>query len=179
MKKKKLTTKSKNLEKTEIAAVLEIKKAIETEDAPKKKVNYVDPLSFNKQIILFYKTGVIEQDLGKSIFDIATRLGFKPNFINYVYKEEMIGDAMIKMFTALKNKNFDPKRKNANPFAYFSQIAFNAFKNRIKKEKKVGEVLREYQSEIYERLETEGYIPRQNHHSHNENDYNGEPNEGS
>ena len=75
------------------------------------------------------------------------------------------------VLSLLQNKNFDPKRINPNPFAYFSQIAFNAFKNRIKKEKKIGTVLREYQDEMYCRLEHEGYIPRQNHHPYNNDEH--------
>lgn len=44
--------------------------------------------------------------LGKMIDDIATKLGFMGRFINYSYKDEMIGDARIKMVKAVYDRNF-------------------------------------------------------------------------
>jgi hypothetical protein len=65
--------------------------------------------------------------------DIAENLAKKPNFANYPFKEEMIGDAVenCMMYTT----NFDPS-KSKNPFAFFTQIIFYAFLRRIQKEKK-------------------------------------------
>lgn len=71
--------------------------------------------------------------VGESIVLICNNLARKPNFSGYTYKEEMIGDAMIDCIAAASN--FDPDRTN-NPFAYFTQIAWNAFIRRIHKEKK-------------------------------------------
>ena len=51
----------------------------------KKKENYVDPEVFKSQIVRFYKDGNLTDELGKAVHDIATRLGFMPNFINYTY----------------------------------------------------------------------------------------------
>jgi len=96
-------------------------------------------------------------------FLISNRLGFAPNFINYTYKEEMIGDAIVKMLYALKNKKFNPDKGNA--FPYFTTIAYNAFCNRIKKEKKEREVILNYQEEVYNTLMDEGHIPDDNNSS--------------
>ena len=41
--------------------------------------------------------------LADSLNKIATGLSYAPNFINYSYKDEMVGDAILKMFSALKN----------------------------------------------------------------------------
>ena len=71
--------------------------------------------------------------LGDCILKIATHLSYKPNFINYSYREEMISDGLencLQYFT-----NFDPN-KSKNPFAYFTQIIYYAFLRRIAKEKK-------------------------------------------
>lgn len=65
------------------------------------------------------------------------------------YKEEMIGDALIKMFSALKRKKFDVSTETS-PFGYFTTIAFHAFINRIKKEKKHHDTLVEYRQRKYE-----------------------------
>lgn len=75
------------------------------------------------------------------------------------YREEMIGDALIKMFEAVCAHKFDPDK--GNPFSYFTKIAFHAFCNRIKREKKMREALSMYQEEVYRDLIIEGIIPAQ------------------
>lgn len=75
----------------------------------------------------------IPEYIGESILLICNRLSFKPNFINYTYKEEMICDGIENCLAAINN--FNPER-STNPFAYFTQIAYNAFIRRISKEKK-------------------------------------------
>jgi len=132
----------------------------------KKKENYVDPEVFKNQIVTFYKTNLLTNDLGKAIHDIANRLGFMPNFINYTYKEEMVGDAIEKMLKALWNKKYEVEK--GNPFSYYTKIAFNAFCNRIKKEKRNREALLGYQTEVYESLINTGNIPDDNMDSHDE-----------
>ena len=66
-------------------------------------------------------------------YKIATHLSYRPNFINYTYREEMIGDGIENCIQYAKN--FDPE-KSKNPFAYFTQIIYYAFLRRISKEKK-------------------------------------------
>jgi DNA-directed RNA polymerase specialized sigma subunit len=71
--------------------------------------------------------------IGQSILLICNNLAKKPNFSGYTYKQDMISDGVIDCIAAVDN--FDPDRTN-NPFAYFTQIAWNAFIRRIQKEKK-------------------------------------------
>lgn len=71
--------------------------------------------------------------IGQCILKIATHLSYKPNFINYSYREEMISDGIENCLTYVDN--FDPA-KSSNPFAYFTQIIYFAFLRRIQKEKK-------------------------------------------
>ena len=71
--------------------------------------------------------------IGKCFLDIATHLSYRPNFINYPYREEMIGDGIENCL--MYCKNFDPE-KSTNPFSYFTQIIYYAFLRRIQKEKK-------------------------------------------
>ena len=61
----------------------------------------------------------------------------------------MIGDALIKMYSALKHKKFS-FAKATNPFSYFTTIAYHAFINRIKKEKKHHEAVMKYRERVYE-----------------------------
>lgn len=71
--------------------------------------------------------------IGECILKIATHLSYKPNFINYTYREEMISDGIENCLMYIDN--FDPAKSN-NPFAYFTQIVWYAFIRRIQKEKK-------------------------------------------
>jgi len=71
--------------------------------------------------------------LGECILKIANHLSYKPNFINYSYKDDMILDGIENCINYFDN--FDPD-KSSNPFAYFTQIIYYAFLRRISKEKK-------------------------------------------
>ena len=124
---------------------------METTIAPKKAKEqyYVDPEKFKQAITDYYVTGNCDDYLGGCLNKIAEGLGYNGKFINYSYKEEMIGDALIKMFSALKRKKFDVTTETS-PFGYFTTIAFHAFINRIKKEKKHHDTLVEYRQRKYE-----------------------------
>ena len=67
-----------------------------------------------------------------SVFKIANGLSYRPNFINYTYRQEMISDGIENCLQYIHN--FDPE-KSKNPFAYFTQIIYYAFIRRIQKEK--------------------------------------------
>lgn len=125
------------------------------------KKNYIDPEFFKNQIVEYYESDDLKDDLALSVQQIANRLAFAPNFINYTYREDMVGDALIKMIKALREQKFDPKR--GNPFSYFTKIAFHAFCNRIKKEKKNRDTLTSYQNNTYDTLTEVGYLTPQNH----------------
>jgi hypothetical protein len=75
----------------------------------------------------------IPEFFGECIMKIAEHLSYKPNFINYSFREEMISDGIENCLMYFEN--FDPKR-GKNPFAYFTQIVFYAFLRRIAKEQK-------------------------------------------
>jgi len=71
--------------------------------------------------------------IGECILKIANHLSYKPNFINYTYRDEMISDGIENCIMYIDN--FNPE-KSSNPFAYFTQIIYFAFLRRIQKEKK-------------------------------------------
>jgi hypothetical protein len=71
--------------------------------------------------------------IGQAILLICDNLAKRPNFSGYTYKQDMISDGVIMSIAAVDN--FDPT-KTENPFGYFTQIAWNAFLQRIAKEKK-------------------------------------------
>ena len=71
--------------------------------------------------------------LGSCFLKIATHLSYKPNFVNYMFRDDMISDGIENCVQYIHN--FDPE-KSKNPFAYFTQIIHYAFLRRIQKEKK-------------------------------------------
>ena len=71
--------------------------------------------------------------IGECFLKIANHLSYRPNFINYTYRDDMISDGIENCLQYMNN--FDPD-KSDNPFAYFTQIIYYAFIRRIQKEKK-------------------------------------------
>ena len=63
----------------------------------------------------------ISNYIGECILLIASKLSNRPNFINYPFKEEMIGDGIENCLMYIDN--FDPAKSN-NPFAYITQIIY-------------------------------------------------------
>ena len=78
----------------------------------------------------------ISNYIGECFYKIATHLSYRPNFVNYPFREEMIGDGIENCVQYIDN--FDPSR--GNPFAYFTQIIYFAFLRRISKEKRQLEI---------------------------------------
>ena len=79
----------------------------------------------------------ISNYLGSCFLKIATHLSYKPNFVNYMFRDDMISDGIENCVQYIHN--FDPA-KSKNPFAYFTQIIHYAFLRRIQKEKKQLEI---------------------------------------
>lgn len=79
----------------------------------------------------------ISQYIGECFLKIATHLSYKPNFVNYMFREDMISDGIENCVQYINN--FNPE-KSTNPFAYFTQIIYYAFLRRIAKEKKQLEI---------------------------------------
>jgi len=75
--------------------------------------------------------------IGECFLKIATHLSYKPNFINYMFRDDMISDGIENCLQYIDN--FNPE-KSTNPFAYFTQIIYFAFLRRIRKEKKQLEI---------------------------------------
>ena len=79
----------------------------------------------------------ISNYIGECFLKIATHLSYKPNFVNYMFREDMICDGIENCVQYIEN--FNPEKSN-NPFAYFTQIIYYAFLRRIQKEKRQLEI---------------------------------------
>ena len=112
---------------------------------PKKKSeHYVNNKELLEALIVYREKVAIAKEkdlpkpritnyLGSCFLKIATHLSYKPNFVNYMFREDMISDGIENCVQYIHN--FDPE-KSRNPFAYFTQIIHYAFLRRIQKEKK-------------------------------------------
>ena len=80
---------------------------------------------------------VIPRYIGECFLKIANHLSFKPNFVNYMFKEDMISDGIENCVQYIHN--FNPE-KSQNPFGYFTQIIHYAFLRRIQREKRQLEI---------------------------------------
>ena len=119
--------------------------------AVRKKVvseHYVNNKEFLEALVIFKKACAeakeageprppISNYIGECFLKIATHLSYKPNFVNYMFREDMICDGIENCLQYIDN--FDPE-KSTNPFAYFTQIIYYAFLRRIQKEKKQLEI---------------------------------------
>ena len=110
----------------------------------KQKPHYVDNKKFLEAMIEYRNKCIKAEEknrkkpdvtnyIGECFLKIANHLSYRPNFINYTYREEMISDGIENSLQYIDR--FDPA-KSSNPFAYFTQIIYYAFVRRITKEKK-------------------------------------------
>ena len=114
----------------------------------KRSEHYVNNKEFLEAIVK-YKNDVAEAAekgepkpritnyLGECFLKIATHLSYKPNFVNYMFREDMICDGIENCVQYIHN--FNPE-KSSNPFAYFTQIIHYAFLRRIQREKRQLEI---------------------------------------
>jgi DNA-directed RNA polymerase specialized sigma24 family protein len=115
-----------------------------------KEKYYINSKVFRHQLEDYYESDSMTNELAENIVKIAEGLSYNFRFINYTrtWKEEMVGDATIKMYQALEKKSFRLS-SDFNPFSYFNRIAWNAFTNRINKEKTQHECLNDYKDVVY------------------------------
>lgn len=148
---KKQPSKSENVIVESGAVASEPAKKPRKKKSASDKDHYVNCREFEDAIRGYYQSDNITSYLGDSIRKIACGLSYAPNFINYSFKDDMIGDAVLKMYQALKHKKFKLDH-GFSPFSYFTTIAFHAFISRIKKEKKHHQVIEDYKERQYNLL---------------------------
>lgn len=108
-----------------------------------KHIHYVSNKRLYEEYVVWYalielakEEGIEDPQIPPYIVDamikIATKLSYRPNFINYSFRDELISDALYDCIRFAKK--FNPL-KGSNPFSYITTICFNAFLRRIDKEK--------------------------------------------
>jgi hypothetical protein len=92
--------------------------------------HYVDNKEFLAEMIKWKKKYNTAEESGRkkppisnyiaeAFLKIAEHLSYRPNFMNYPYREEMVGDGVENCL--MYAHNFDPN-KSKNPFSYFTKI---------------------------------------------------------
>ena len=119
---------------------------------PKQKPHYVDNKKFLVAMTEYRELRIKAEEegkrrptvtnyIGECYLKIANHLSYRPNFINYTYRDDMISDGIENCLQYMDN--FDPE-KSKNPFAYFTQISWFAFLRRIAKEKRQHDIKFKY-----------------------------------
>jgi DNA-directed RNA polymerase specialized sigma24 family protein len=140
--------------------------------------NYIDNKKFFEKIKVWKdllnsnlesgeKKPPITEYLGQCFWDIAEHLSHKSNFVNYPFREDMVGDAVENCI--MYAHNFDPE-KSKNPFSYFTQITYYAFIRRIEKEKKQNFI----KYKMLQHLDDDGSVRRWFSNNYSDSDKNAE-----
>ena len=98
----------------------------------KKKEHYVNNAEFLAAIVKYKEKVAIAKEkglpkprvnnyIGGCFLKIAQHLSYRPNFINYMYKDDMVCDGIENCIQYIDN--FDPT-KSKNPFAYFTPVSY-------------------------------------------------------
>ena len=96
----------------------------------KRPEHYVNNKEFLQAMILYRKSvnkakrekqnkPPVPDYVGECFLKIANHLSYRPNFINYTYRDDMISDGIENCLQYLDN--FNPTKSN-NPFAYFLSL---------------------------------------------------------
>ena len=142
---------------------------------PKNKPHYVNNKEFLQAMMEWKEQCRVAEEAGKGqpqisnyigecFLKIANHLSYRPNFINYTYREEMISDGIENCLQYVHN--FNPEKSN-NPFAYFTQIIYYAFLRRIQKEKKQSHV----KNKIIENMNVDTFLIQEGDDSPQANHY--------
>ncbi len=91
----------------------------------RKSEHYVNNKEFLEAIVIYRNKCIAAEEageprpritnyLGECFLKIATHLSYKPNFVNYMFRDDMICDGIENCVQYIKN--FNPQ-KSSNPFA--------------------------------------------------------------
>lgn len=116
---------------------------------PKNPNNfYIKNNELYDMIVEWYASGdttKIPDKMAIAFMQIADNLAKSGRFAGYTWRDEMVADAL---FSEIKFcRDFKPE-KSQNPFAYFTQICWNAFIHRIRIEKDRLAAISEYRDSL-------------------------------
>ena len=89
---------------------------------------------------------VIPDYIADCLMRICAGLARSHKFVRYTYRDEMVADGIENCLRYIDRFDPDPSRSatgRPNPFAYFTQVAYNAFLSRLKAEKREAQTRRD------------------------------------
>lgn len=115
-----------------------------------KKGYYIDKQELFDEVMYCQKEldGKCSEKLGKMFLQMTDGIIKRPNFINYSFKEDMVGVALI--FCVKAVSKFKPEF-STNAFGYFTKIIFRAFINQITLFKTKSKKLNDWMDKEYEK----------------------------
>ena len=130
---------------SELKAQIEKYQKSKREDAEKRGVPYEEG------------QGEISEALGEMIIKICERFSRHPRFFGYSFRDQFVADAVARCITHGVDKiNLD--LPNCNPFAYFTQISYNQFRQKIKREKRYQNLKQRVRDQIYTQFEQDNNL---------------------
>lgn len=127
---------------SELKAQIEKYQKSKKEDAEKRGVPYKEG------------EGEISEALGEMIIKICERFSRHPRFFGYSFRDQFVADAVARCITHGVDK-IDLSLPNCNPFAYFTQISYNEFRQKIKRQKRYQQIKQRVREQIYDQFEKE------------------------
>ena len=112
------------------------------------KKNYVNNRDLLIEISDYKTNGVMSEELGRMLLEIANNFSSRGSFAGYTWREDLVADGVLTCIKYLKN--FDTE-KSSNAFSYITQIYYHAFLNYIKMQNKHSDI----KSILYDRLAEE------------------------
>lgn len=130
---------------SELKAQIEKYQKSKREDAERRGVPYEEG------------QGEISEALGEMIIKICERFSRHPRFFGYSFRDEFVADAVARCITHGVDK-IDLSLPNCNPFAYFTQISYNQFRQKIKREKRYQQIKQRIRDEVYSEFERDNNL---------------------
>ena len=130
---------------SELKAQIEKYQKSKREDAEKRGVPYEEG------------QGEISEALGEMIIKICERFSRHPRFFGYSFRDQFVADAVARCITHGVDK-IDLSLPNCNPFAYFTQISYNQFRQKIKREKRYQNLKQRVRDQIYTQFEQDNNL---------------------
>ena len=130
---------------SELKAQIEKYQKSKREDAQKRGVPYEEG------------QGEISEALGEMIIKICERFSRHPRFFGYSFRDQFVADAVARCITHGVDK-IDLTLPNCNPFAYFTQISYNQFRQKIKREKRYQNLKQRVRDQIYTQFEQDNNL---------------------
>jgi hypothetical protein len=114
---------------------------------------YIDKNEMMDELIFYNESGIISEKLGAMFLKLAIRYTSKPNLSGYSYREEFIGNGVLRMVSQIDK--FDINHPSKNPFAYFTQVIHNETMGILNRERRQRDIKDNLREKIWDEISAE------------------------